>query len=266
MSRIAFGEAKMATTWDPKQYLKFAGPRLRPALDLLAQIYVDDVKTIYDLGSGPGNLTQHFKDRWPEAQITGIDNSEEMLDAAREAHPDVTWIKADLTTWRPDEPADVLYSNATLQWIAGHEVLLPRLVTYLKPGGVLAVQMPRNHGALSHTLMEDAIKASAWEEKIRGAHGLLPVPGPEVYYDILHSCVNELNIWESKFLQILEGDNAVAQWTKGTALKPYLDMLGKNERQNFFDDYSARVQRAYPKHADGKTLFPFCRLFIVARL
>ena len=93
----------MATTWDPKQYLKFAGPRLRPALDLLAQIYVDDVKTIYDLGSGPGNLTQHFKDRWPEAQITGIDNSEEMLDAARKAHPDVTWTKADLTTWRPDE-------------------------------------------------------------------------------------------------------------------------------------------------------------------
>ena len=126
--------------------------------------------------------------------------------------------------------------------------------------------MPRNHRALSHALMEDAIKASAWEEKIREAHGLLPVSDPEVYYNILHPYVSELNIWESNFLHILEGDNAVAQWTKVTALKPYLDMLRENEQQSFFDDYSARVQQAYPKHADGKTLFPFCRLFIVARL
>ena len=88
----------------------------------------------------------------------------------------------------------------------------------------------------------------------------------EAYYDILHPYVNELNIWESKYLQILEGENAVAQWTKGTALKPYLDILGENEGQSFFDDYSTRVRRAYPKHSDGKTLFPFSRLFIIARL
>ena len=150
----------MTAIWDPKQYLKFAGPRLRPELDLLAQIEVRAAGKVYDLGCGPGNLTHFLKGRWPEASIVSIDSSDKMLEAARNAHPDVNWLQADLTTWRPDKPADVLYSNAALQWVAGHETVFPELAEALAPGGVLAVQMPRNHAAPSHMLMREAIEAS----------------------------------------------------------------------------------------------------------
>lgn len=256
----------MSAKWDPSQYMKFAGPRLRPALDLLAQVAVDGARTVYDLGCGPGNLTEFLRGRWPDAEVIGIDSSEEMLERARNAHPDVTWSKADLTTWRPDRPADVIYANAALQWVADHENLFPALARALGDGGVLAVQMPRNHTAPSHALMQDAIEASPWADAMRGARGLPPVPGPEVYYDLLGPEVSELNIWESEFLQVLEGDNAVAEYTRGTALKPYLDALADDDqRAQFFDDYSARTRQAYPQRADGKTLFPFRRLFIIAR-
>ena len=254
----------MTTKWDPQQYLKFAGPRLRPALDLLAQIAIDKPHTVYDLGCGPGNLTAFLKGRWPDAEITGIDNSAEMLTKARDAHPDVNWQQADLIKWQPDQPADVLYSNAALQWVDGHEALFPALTRSLRPGGVLAVQMPRNHTAPSHVLMNDAIDASPWVEKLRAARSLPPVPGPDRYYDLLRRHTDTLNIWESEFLQVLEGDNAVAEYTRGTALKPYLDALDEDQRTVFFDDYSARVQQAYPQRADGKTLFPFRRLFLIA--
>jgi trans-aconitate 2-methyltransferase len=260
----------MTAIWDPQQYLKFSGPRLRPALDLLAQIAADDVRTVYDLGCGPGNLTNFFKDRWPEADIIGVDASEEMLTRAREAHDDahdprVKWQQADLTKWRPDVPADVLYSNAALQWVDGHETLFPGLVSSLDEGGVFAAQMPRNHKAPSHALMHDVIEASPWADTIRGARGLPPVMEPEEYYDLLRPHVSQLNIWESEFLQVLEGDNAVAEWTKGSALKPYLDALEtEDQRQVFFDDYADRLRDIYPKRPDGKTLFPFRRIFIVA--
>lgn len=255
----------MTAVWDPRQYLKFAGPRLRPALDLLAQIDVGDACSVYDLGCGPGNLTPFLMDRWPDAEITGVDTSEDMLARAREAHPGVTWRRADLTRWRPPAPADVLYSNAAMQWVDGHETLFPALAESLRDGGVLAVQMPRNHTAPSHALMKEAIEASPWADQIRDARGLPPVPGPDFYYDLLQPHVTRLNIWESEFLQVLEGDNAVAEWTKGSALKPHLDALDDDDqRARFFADYSARVRAAYPKRPDGRTLFPFRRLFIVA--
>ena len=188
-----------------------------------------------------------------------------MLEAARNAHPDVNWLQADLTTWRPDKPADVLYSNAALQWVAGHETVFPELAEALAPGGVLAVQMPRNHAAPSHVLIQEAIEASPWVDKILCAQRLPPVLGPDVYYDLLRPYVSELNIWESEFLQVLVGENPVAEWGKGTALKPCLDALTRDEAQAFFDDYASRVQEAYPVRSDGKTLFPFRRLFIVAK-
>jgi len=252
--------------WDPQQYLKFAGPRLRPALDLLGRIDVSAAKTVYDIGCGPGNLTQFLQGRWPDAEIIGVDNSAGMLERAREAHPSASWLQADLTSWRPETPADVIYANAALQWVDGHETLFPALMQSLAEGGVLAVQMPRNHAAPSHALMQDAIEASPWADAMRGARSLPPVPGPEVYYDLLQPLAGALDIWETEFLQVLEGDNAVAEYTRGTALKPYLDALADDDqRKAFFDDYSARVQKAYPKRADGKTLFPFRRLFIVAK-
>ena len=254
----------MAQIWDPDQYLKFHGPRIRPALDLLAQIPVETADVIYDLGCGPGNLTGFIQARWPDAVLTGVDSSAEMLAEAREKHPDMVWQQADLATWTPESAPDVLYSNAVYQWLENHEALFPRLAGVLKPGGVLALQMPRNWNAPSHAVMHDVDADSPWAEQLRPQLQHDPVSPPDVYYDILRPHVEKIDIWETEYLQVLDGDNAVAEWTKGTALKPLLDVLDDEQEAAFFSEYSARTQALYPRRADGKTLYPFRRLFIVA--
>ncbi len=249
--------------WDSGQYLKFAGPRLRPALDLLARIDVDNPETICDLGCGPGNVTQLLAERWPKADITGIDGSPDMLARAAADFPDMTWVEADLNTWQPDGPIDVVFSNAALHWLDNHAALFPRLMGYLNPGGVLAVQMPGNHAQPSHTSIRAA--AGPLLNKIEPHMRPDPVEALGVYYDALEPVSSEVDVWETVYHQILEGDNAVAEWTKGSVLKPLLDALDEDDKETFFRAYSELVGKAYPKRPDGKTIFPFRRVFVVAK-
>jgi len=251
--------------WDPAQYLKFAGHRLRPAIDLLSRIDADKPTEVYDLGAGTGNVTRLMKDRWPDAHVTGVDDSQEMLAKAAAAAPAIDWERADLATWRPARRADVIYSNAALHWIVGHERLFAELVGALAPAGVLAVQMPRNFSAPSHTSIAEAARSGPWRARLEPLLRPVPVGEPAFYFDLLAPRVAELDIWETEYQQVLEGDNPVKEWTKGTWLTPLLDALAEPERSEFEAAYGALVARAYPPRADGRTLFPFRRLFIVAR-
>ena len=251
--------------WDPAQYLKFAGHRLRPALDLLNRIDLAAPAHVYDLGAGAGNVTRLLRARWPNANITGVDDSAEMLAKAAAESPDITWQQADLGRWRPSHPADLIYSNAALHWLTGHERLFPALLEGLAPGGVLAVQMPRNFEAPSHTAISEAALAGPWRTRLESLLRPAPVAEPDFYYDVLAPKVASLDIWETEYLQILEGADPVKEWTKGTWLRPLLDALEEPERGRFESAYAALVARAYPPRADGRTLFPFRRLFIVAR-
>jgi len=253
----------MRHQWNPGQYLKFAGHRLRPALDLLARVHADEPKAVYDLGCGAGNVTRMLAERWPDARVVGVDGSPEMLERARADNPDIAWVAADLARWAPEKPADVLYSNAALHWLPDHAALFPKLMAALQPGGTLAVQMPRNWQEPSHACMREA--AGPWLKKLEKALPGVPVGPPEDYYRILAGVAADVDIWETVYLQILEGDNAVAEWTKGSALKPALDALDQAEREAYFAAYSALLAKAYPKGADGKTPLPFRRLFIVAK-
>ena len=253
----------MKHQWNPDQYLKFADARLRPAVDLLQRIDAAEPKTVYDLGCGPGNVTALLARRWPAAAVTGVDGSAAMLAKARAEHPGLGWVEADLAAWAPAKPADVIFSNATLHWLPDHAALFPRLLKCVRPGGVLAVQMPRNWSEPSHACMREA--AGPWLRKLDNVLPGVPVGPPAHYYDILAGHAAALDIWETVYLQVMEGDNPVAEWTKGSALKPVLDALDENERADYFAAYSALVGKAYPKGADGKTPFPFRRLFIVAR-
>ena len=251
--------------WDPAQYLKFAGHRLRPAIDLLSRIDADKPTEVYDLGAGTGNVTRLMKDRWPDAHVTGVDDSQEMLAKAAAAAPAIDWERADLATWRPARRADVIYSNAALHWIVGHERLFAELVGALAPAGVLAVQMPRNFSAPSHTSIAEAARSGPWRARLEPLLRPAPVAEPAFYFDLLAPRVAELDIWETEYQQVLEGDNPVKEWTKGTWLTPLLDALAEPERSEFEAAYGALVARAYPPRSDGRTLFPFRRLFIVAR-
>ena len=250
--------------WDPAKYLEFAGHRLRPALDLLAHVPLASPAVVYDLGCGAGNVTRLLAERWPASAVTGVDRSEAMLAAARAATPAVTWEQADLGTWRARRAADLVFSNAALHWLDDHQGLFPRLVADLTTGGVLAVQMPRNHGAPSHTEMAAAALAGPWRDRLRPVPRPQPVAEPAAYRDILEPHVSRLDIWETEYLHVLDGDNPVVEWTRGSALKPLLDALDEPERSAFLAEYAARIAHAYPRRPDGRTLLPFRRLFIVA--
>jgi trans-aconitate 2-methyltransferase len=250
--------------WDPAKYLEFAGPRLQPAVDLLARVPLASPAVVYDLGCGAGNVTRLLRARWPEADLTGVDASAAMLATAATAASGIHWVQADLRQWAPGRPTDLIYSNAALHWLDDHATLFPRLLAHLAPGGVLAVQMPRNHAAPSHTALVAAAEAGRWHARLRPLLRPEPTATPAVYYDVLAPRAAHVEIWETEYLHVLDGENPVVDWVRGSALKPLLDALEEPDRAGFLGDYSRRIAVAYPRRADGRTLFPFRRLFIVA--
>jgi len=254
--------------WDPSQYLKFGGERLRPALDLLARAPVEAPAQVVDLGCGTGAITRILADRFPGARVTGVDGSAEMLSKTVKSAPPgeaIVWQQADIAGWAPPGPVDLIYSNAALQWLKGHEALFPHLLAQLAPGGALMVQMPRNHGAPSHTLMEAAIaRRPALAEALKAKPRSWPPGDPAYYYDLLRPRCRSVDIWETEYLHVLQGEDPVVEWTKGTALKPVLDCLDDEGRAAFLAEYKAACRQAYRPRADGCTLFPFRRIFLVA--
>jgi trans-aconitate 2-methyltransferase len=251
------------STWDPNQYLKFADHRLRPALDLLARVPLEAPATVYDLGCGPGNVTRLLIKRWPGARVTGVDSSAAMLEKAR-AIPGITWQAADLASWAPPAPADLVYSNAALHWIDDHASLFPRLLAQVKPGGVLAVQMPHQAANPSHQSLFAIARDPAWSAKLEGAVFSNPVLEPAQYYDLLAPQAAALDLWETEYQHVLEGENPVLQWFMGSLLTPVLEKLKGDDRDSFIRLYGDKVAAAYPRRADGRTLLTMRRIFIVA--
>ena len=250
--------------WNPAQYHRFADARLRPAIDLLARIPLAEPATIYDLGCGSGRTTDLLARRWPKARIVGVDSSGKMLASARQDFPQIEFVQADLAQWSPRAPADLLFSNAALHWLDDHPTLFRRLIGQVAPGGQFAVQMPHNHDQPSHHAIVAAVEAGPWRQRLRPLLRPSPVSQAAQYHAMLAPRARRLDIWETTYLQILEGANPVAEWTKGTALSPFLEALEAFERAEFEAAYRALVVEAYPANARGKTLFPFRRLFFVA--
>jgi trans-aconitate 2-methyltransferase len=258
------------TRWDPNQYLKFADHRLRPSLDLLERVSISDPRVIYDIGCGAGEQARMIADRWPDATVYGVDSSKEMLDKAATEPSRVQWVEADVRSWQPTETPDLIYSNAALQWVDGHQELFPRLVGLLAPGGCLAVQMPLSWGMPSHRMMRQALVdggaggSALGTEELRQRVGRKWVDDADEYYDLLVGQTATIDIWETEYLQILDGPDPVLEWVKGSGLRPILNELSAAERATYLDEYARRLRAAYPQRANGRTLYPFRRLFIVA--
>ena len=206
-------------SWDPQQYSRFAGQRLRPALDLIARIPRDRPKNVVDLGCGTGTVTRILKSRWPDASIIGIDASPQMLVEARKAEDGIAWKECDLANWVPAYKCELVFSNAALHWLDDHPGLFARLAGTLAAGGVLAVQMPRNFSEASHTLMHELALSQPWRDALGSLLRPAPVLAPEAYYSLLAPRAASVDIWETEYLQILEGENPVAEWTKAPGLR-----------------------------------------------
>jgi trans-aconitate 2-methyltransferase len=251
--------------WNPQQYLKFSGHRLRPAVDLLMRIPDFAVRTAADLGAGAGNVTKLIKERWPDAAVLALEGSREMVAAGQKAAPNVEWLQQDLASWQPQRKFDLVYSNAALHWLPDHATLFPGLIQTVEPAGFMAVQMPRNFTAPSHLLIGETALNGPWRSKVEHLVTAPPVHEPAFYHDLLMPLCDDIDIWETEYLQVLEGDNPVKEWTKGTWLTRYLDVLDGPEKAAFESAYGERVAKAYPKNSRGQTLFPFRRLFMVAQ-
>lgn len=254
--------------WDPLQYGRFEAQRDRAALDLLLRLPEGlRPREIWDLGCGAGQHAALLKRRHPEAQVHGMDSSAAMLEQARALEADVDWRLGDIATWSPDRPADLILANASLQWLPDHAALLRRLTGALAPGGVLAVQMPLAWETLHHRTMRRVAAEGPWAGRLEDRETIQALLSPEAYYDVLAQTCADIDIWSTTYLHVLDGADAVLEWMKGTALRPHLTALADDPPMGsaYLSALAAALSEAFPRRADGATLLPFPRLFLVAR-
>ena len=246
--------------WNPSLYLHFAAERSRPAVELLARVPLENIEYVADLGCGPGNSTALLHQRWPAARITGIDSSPAMIAEARSALPDCQFVEADIRNWQPVQALDLIFANASLQWLPDHYELFPHLVSLLNSHGVLAVQMPDNWLEPTHVLMREV----AWEQNYPD-RGREPLAGVHAYYDILSEAGCEVDIWRTTYYHQMPSHQAIIDWVTATGLRPWLQDLTESEQQHFLTRYHQMLEEQYPLQENGQILLAFPRLFIVAR-
>jgi len=252
--------------WNPDLYRRFEDERTRPARELLARVALSEPKLIYDLGCGPGNSTELLLERFPKSDVVGTDNSEPMLVSARKRLPNCRFELSDIARWKPPSAPDLIYANAALQWVGGHEALIPRLFDLLAPNGVLAIQMPDNREEPTHRSMREVAGLAPWSKFIDDVASIrtkiLPL---EAYYDLLSPQAAEVDVWRTAYQHPMESPAKIVEWVRATGLKPFIDPLPEAERASFLAEYERRIAQAYQPRADGRLLLAFPRMFIVAR-
>lgn len=251
-------------SWNPDQYLRFDTARRRPAVDLLERITMPVVARAADLGCGAGNVTRLLAARWPGAQIIGIDRDPAMLARAAAEPSAIRWLCADVADWRAEEPLDLIFSNAALHWLPDHQRLLPTLVEQLAPGGTLAIQMPANFDEPAHRILRDLAGEPRWREVWSGDL-MGRVLTPAEYHRLLAGKCGHVDLWETNYWHLLHGEHPVLEWMSGSTLVPYLERLDGVAANEFLAVYADRLRAAYPCSAQGTTLFPFRRIFLVGR-
>lgn len=257
----------MTVVWDPAKYLQFANERGRPFVDLLARVGATEPAYVVDLGCGPGNLTATLLDRWPNAYVQGVDSSAEMITTALPlSQPGrLEFAVGDLRAWTPPRPVDVLVSNATLQWVPGHLGLLARLLSAVRPGGSFAFQVPGNAGERTHTAITELLDLPRWQDQLDGGELARPSSEePTTYLETLLALGARADVWETTYLQVLTGPDAVVRWMSGTGLRPVLGALEAREREEFLAAYRELVAATYPERAVG-TVLSYRRIFAVAQ-
>lgn len=251
--------------WDPALYRRFEAERTRPAHELLARLEQSAPGYVSDLGCGPGNSTQLLHQRWPQAAVVGVDNSRAMLDHAAASLPDCAFIQADISQWQPDRLQDIIYANASLQWVGDHSRLFPHLFSLLAEGGSLAIQMPDNREQPTHRLMRQVAGQPAWRSAIGDAAAVrVKVGDATEYYDLLAGQGALVDIWRTTYFHVMPSLDSIIDWLRATGLGPFLAPLDQQQQQDFLAEYRQALAGAYPVRADGCVLMAFPRLFMIA--
>jgi trans-aconitate 2-methyltransferase len=250
--------------WNPELYLKYGNERTQPSIDLVGKIKIDfKPESILDVGCGPGNSSQVLLQRWPGAKLTGIDSSLNMIKKAKASFPNNTWIVADAAKYTPDVNYDIVFSNATIQWIPDHKQLFQNLFNLVNNGGVMAISTPRFDEMLLSEVISKVIDKEKWKEATRGCAELFTYHDYKYYYDLMDKYFESIELWQTDYIHILESQYSIIEWIRSTGMKPYLDCLKEAEKPLFENDILAEIKKRYPLQKSGKVLFPFKRLFMV---
>jgi trans-aconitate 2-methyltransferase len=252
--------------WNPDVYLAFADHRGRPFFDLLSRVNAQDPRRVVDLGCGPGNLTVTLRQRWPDAMVEAVDSSPEMIEAARGRGIDA--VLGDLAVWMPAPDTDVVVSNAALQWVPGHTELVARWAAALASGSWIAFQVPGNFDAPSHRAVREVAERPEFSEALSGMRfreGHI-VDTPVGYAETLTAAGCTVDAWETTYIHELTGDTPVLDWISGTALTEVKSRLPEEDWQRYRSEIIPLLAAAYPVRPDGRTFFPFRRIFVVAQV
>lgn len=250
--------------WDPGKYAEFLDERTRPARDLLAGVGLAEVRRAVDLGCGPGNSTALLARRYPKAQVTGLDSDPAMIEVARRALPACRFDLARIEDWAPETAPDLIFANASLQWVGDHHRLLPHLLGLAAPGGTLAVQMPDNLDEPTHRAMRRVASDPRWSVRLRDADARRnPLIPPHELHALLRPMASRVDIWRTIYHFELAGLDGIVEWFRGSALRPYLEALTVQEQGEFLALYRAEIAPHYPE-TDGRVLLAFPRWFLVA--
>jgi trans-aconitate 2-methyltransferase len=223
------------------------------------------VRRAVDIGCGPGNSTELLAARFPEASISGFDNSPEMIASARKRLPQITFDIADAANWQAPQQVDVMLSNAVFQWVPDHPAIMARLVQQLAPGGSLAVQMPDNLEEPAHRLMRQVAGDPRWAAKLaKSAEQRDRLGSADFYYGLLKERCQRVDIWRTIYFHVMPSADGIVEWFKGTGLRPFLTPLAPDEQAAYLARYREEVAQAYPANKAGVVLLPFPRLFIIA--
>ncbi|MGZ9221668.1 MAG: methyltransferase domain-containing protein [Anaerolineales bacterium] len=249
--------------WDPNQYHKFQAERSAPFFDLLSLVEVRPNLKVVDLGCGTGELTRQLAEALPESHVTGLDSSEQMLDAARAAPfsgPNLRFEQGDQSQLTGEW--DLIFSNAALQWSENHAELIPYLYRRLKAGGQIAVQVPSNHNHISHQIYRETAGEEPFKSILKGFQRYAPVLSIDDYARLFFDCgAGSIVVFEKVYAHVLEDSHAVVEWISGTALVPYFERLGEH-KEEFIEVLREKMRAALP---DSPVFYPFRRTFFSAR-
>jgi len=250
--------------WNPDLYLKFKNERTQPSIDLISKINISfRPKSILDIGCGPGNSSQALLQRWPGAKLTGIDSSPNMIDKAKKSYPDNIWIVADASKYTSDTKYDIVFSNATIQWIPNHENLFKNFLNMTNDGGVLAVSVPRFDEMPISKILNKVAGNEKWKTATKGCAETFTRYDYQFYYNLISPDYQTVEMWQTDYIHVLESQPAIIEWISSTGMKPYLDRLNEKEKTQFEDEVLSEVKHYYPVQNNGKVLFPFKRLFMI---
>lgn len=251
--------------WNAKQYTKFIKERTQPAIDLANRIKLPEPNEIIDIGCGPGNSTRVLYEKFPFAHIIGADNSENMLELAKANNPELDFklfdANADFDSL--EQKFDIVFSNACIQWVPDHKKLIPKMMSILKDGGILAVQIPMNYKEPIHMIISEVVSSAKWKDKFSQPRIFYNLTQSD-YFDLLSDISSDFSIWETSYCHIMPSHDSIMEWYKGTGLRPYLSALNETDAKNFESEIYSKVVKAYPAQSNGEIIFRFPRFFFTA--